>query len=45
MAAKEEHVVVRRLVPMLAVLVLVALLAGCTSSKPVSADTQLPPEA
>jgi len=43
MVAKKEHHVVGRAVPMLAVVVLVTLLAGCTGTKPVSADTQLPP--
>ena len=45
MTAKKQHLVLCRVLPMLAIAVLVTLLAGCTSSKPVSAEAQLPPEA
>jgi len=43
MAAKKEHLVRHRVVPMLAVVVLVALLASCSSSKAGAGDAQLPP--
>jgi len=42
MAAKKKHLVVRRVVPMLAVIVLVTLLASCSSSKPGTGEAQLP---
>src|SRR5271165_4089630 len=43
MAALKRHLVIRRTAPMLAVVVLVALV-GCTSSRPQAAgDNQLPP--
>jgi len=42
MAAKKEHVVARRVVPMLALVVLVALLASCFSSKQNAGDAPLP---
>jgi len=42
MAAKKKHRVVRRVVPMLAVIVLVTLLASCSSSKPGASEAQLP---
>lgn len=44
MAAQKGHLVARRVVPMLAVLVLAALLASCSGSKTEAADnSQIPP--
>ena len=43
MSAKNKHLVVCRMVPTVAIVALITLLAGCTSAKPVSADTELPP--
>ena len=43
MAANKEHLVVRRVIPMLAVAVLATLLASCSSSKPSASEAQLPP--
>src|SRR5271157_5327385 len=42
MAAKKEHLLVRRMVSTLAVVVLVTLLASCSSSKPGASEAQLP---
>src|SRR5208283_999903 len=43
MAANKEHLVVRRVIPMLAVAVLATLLASCSSSKQSASEAQLPP--
>ena len=42
MAAKKVHLAVRWAVPVVAAIVLVALMASCTSSKPGASDSQLP---